>query len=196
MPSSSEQHCQWRDVQHVLKQAADELQPGELLHTESFSLFEAMSAIEIGDPKMDAGLDTANAPTADELVQQGHAPDELSRDQVLAVMDQLFACQASWHSGNSLPQTVFTCLYLLRPDRYQCLVAVCEAWLAGCELLVIMYRTSKQAALSAVCEAVRATVSAARTIVMHGAVCEVSCLPDASRHQQMTSTYNAMPCPL
>lgn len=124
MPSSNEQHCQWRDVQHVLRQAADQLQPGELLHTESFSLFEAMSAIEIGDPKMDAGLDTANAPTADELVQQGHAPDELSRDQVLAVMDQLFACQGSWHSGNSLPQTVFTCLYLLRPDRYQCVAAV------------------------------------------------------------------------
>ena len=32
------------------------LQLGELLHGEDFSLFEAMSAVEIGDPKLDAGL--------------------------------------------------------------------------------------------------------------------------------------------
>ena len=31
-------------------------QLGELLHGEDFSLFEAMSAVEIGDPKLDAGL--------------------------------------------------------------------------------------------------------------------------------------------
>ena len=119
MPQATVEHIQWVDVHHVLKQAAGQLQQGELLHTESFSLFEAMSAIEIGDPKMDAGLDTANAPTADELVQQGHAPEELSSNEALAVMDKLLALQASWHAGNSLPQTVFTCLYLLRPDRYK-----------------------------------------------------------------------------
>lgn len=117
MPHSSDQHIQWQDVHDVLRQAAVQLQPGELLHTESFNLFEAMSAIEIGDPKMDAGLDAANAATADELVQQGHAPEELSNEQILAVMDKLLALQASWHTGNALPQTVFTCLYLLRPDR-------------------------------------------------------------------------------
>ena len=31
-------------------------QLGELLHGEEFSMFEAMSAVEIGDPKLDAGL--------------------------------------------------------------------------------------------------------------------------------------------
>lgn len=117
MPRSISQHVQWVDVHDVLREAAEQLQPGELLHTESFSLFEAMSAIEIGDPKMDAGLDTATAPTADKLVQQGLAPDVLSSEEVLAVADKLFALQASWHVGNSLPQTVFTCLYLLKPDR-------------------------------------------------------------------------------
>ena len=39
----------------------------------------------------------------------------------------------------------------------------------------MMHRANKHAALAAICEAVRATVSAARTIVMHGAVCEVDC---------------------
>ena len=31
-------------------------QVGELLLDDCFSMFEAMSAIEIGDPKLDAGL--------------------------------------------------------------------------------------------------------------------------------------------
>ena len=120
MSSDVDPEKEWADVQHVLRSAASELQTGELMHTESFSLFEAMSAIEIGDPKMDAGLDTARAPTADELIEQGVAPVELSENQLLAVTDQLFAVQASWHAGNSLAQTVFTCLYLMRPERYAC----------------------------------------------------------------------------
>lgn len=33
-----------------------ELQLGELLHDDLFGLFEAMSAIEMMDPKMDAGM--------------------------------------------------------------------------------------------------------------------------------------------
>ena len=35
----------------------------------------------------------------------------------LAVADRLFAAEATWHQGNNLAQTVFTCLYLLQPDR-------------------------------------------------------------------------------
>ena len=33
------------------------MQAGEMIHTASFSLHEAMSAIELMDPKMDAGID-------------------------------------------------------------------------------------------------------------------------------------------
>lgn len=33
-----------------------ELSLGELMHNEMFGLFEAMSAIEMMDPKMDAGM--------------------------------------------------------------------------------------------------------------------------------------------
>lgn len=39
----------------VLKKNLD-LELGELLHDELFGLFEAMSAIEMMDPKMDAGM--------------------------------------------------------------------------------------------------------------------------------------------
>jgi hypothetical protein len=45
----------WVSVSALLDAASSELKVGQLLHTSVFSLFEAMSAVEIGNPKMDAG---------------------------------------------------------------------------------------------------------------------------------------------
>lgn len=45
----------WVPVAGLLEAASSELEVGQLLHTSVFSLFEAMSAVEIGNPKMDAG---------------------------------------------------------------------------------------------------------------------------------------------
>ena len=41
-----------------VKQQTERLfvQIGELLHGDSFSMFEAMSAVEVGDSKLDAGV--------------------------------------------------------------------------------------------------------------------------------------------
>ena len=108
----------WLDVQPALQAVSAQLQHGDMLHSHHFSLFEAMSAVEIGDPKMDAGLDAANAPTAQALVDRGLAPLTLTPRQLIASMDQLTRLQASWHAGNTLAQTVFVCLYMLKPCRY------------------------------------------------------------------------------
>lgn len=107
----------WYDAQSVLRDITSHLQHGQMFHSEHFSLFEAMSAVEIGDPKMDAGLDTASAPTPEDLIEQGLAPLDLTGPQLIATLDRLAAMQASWHSGNSIAQTVFVCLYMLKPDR-------------------------------------------------------------------------------
>lgn len=45
----------WVPVSSLLDAAAKELGVGQLLHTSVFSLYEAMSAVEVGNPKMDAG---------------------------------------------------------------------------------------------------------------------------------------------
>ena len=56
--------------------ACSQLELGELLHDEMFGLFEAMSAIEMMDPKMDAGMicnRSSNTPLSfDEAVASGH----------------------------------------------------------------------------------------------------------------------------
>jgi hypothetical protein len=45
-----------------LHEAADELEVGEMVHGPAFSLYEAMSAIEMMNPKMDPGIIVDNPP--------------------------------------------------------------------------------------------------------------------------------------
>ena len=103
----------WLDAQPLLRRLSSALQPGELVHSEHFSLFDAMSAIEIGNAKMDPGaVQPQTSRSLDEV-----APLKLSNVLTLKLMDQLMAQEASWYRGNMLEQTVFTCLYILYPER-------------------------------------------------------------------------------
>lgn len=47
---------EWNDITEDFFESVQELELGELLHYELFGLFEAMSAIEMMDKKMDIGM--------------------------------------------------------------------------------------------------------------------------------------------
>ena len=48
---------EWRDLTALVKESAfKELQDGQMMHSDSFQLGDSMSALELMDPKMDAGL--------------------------------------------------------------------------------------------------------------------------------------------
>lgn len=47
---------EWKDITEEFFESVQELDLGELLHYELFGLFEAMSAIEMMDKKMDIGM--------------------------------------------------------------------------------------------------------------------------------------------
>ncbi|CAG8575659.1 7898_t:CDS:2 [Diversispora eburnea] len=101
---------QFKDITAFLDEVTDEFQIGQLVHLESFGLYDAMSSIEIMDPKMDSGMILDS-----DLNKRPFDIKTLIRpEQVLWVMDRLFICEMSWHSGHSLSQTLFTCMYLLR----------------------------------------------------------------------------------
>ncbi|KAK9901701.1 hypothetical protein WJX75_009287 [Coccomyxa subellipsoidea] len=136
--------CAWLDIEELIQDAAEALQEGELVHDDHFSLYEAMSAVEIGDPKLDAGMCTG--PSG---VQEVRPASSLSSSDALAVADRLFAAEATWHQGNNLPQTVFTCLYILQPRSAEGHIA-----------------------LEALCKATHATCIAVRDLVLAGNVCE------------------------
>lgn len=116
----------WQEVTPAFLPACSQLKLGELLHDDMFGLFEAMSAIEMMDPKMDAGMvcnRSSNTPLSfDDAVASGHVvltnPGLSSRD-VVGLVDQCLACLVTWLEGHSLAQTVLTCLYLHHTDRVE-----------------------------------------------------------------------------
>ncbi len=121
----------WEEVTGGFLDACNQLELGELLHDEMFGLFEAMSAIEMMDPKMDAGM-TCNKATSAPVTWQdcvdngqlvpGGLADGMEAGQVSRVIDQSLACMVTWLEGHSLAQTVMTNLYLHNVDQLQCVV--------------------------------------------------------------------------
>ena len=111
----------WSDVTELLGSAAAEMSLGEMVHGESFSLFEAMSALELMDPKMDSGMQSARVVPVLERVRSGALcfepwpRESLDAAHVVRVMDRALALEGQWHGGHSLAQTVFTCLLLHPP---------------------------------------------------------------------------------
>ena len=59
------------EVTDVLGRACESMKPGQLIHTETFTLLEALSAIEIGDQKVDIGViaDQSNTGVPSELFE-------------------------------------------------------------------------------------------------------------------------------
>ncbi|XP_031483391.1 uncharacterized protein LOC116252912 isoform X2 [Nymphaea colorata] len=147
-PLPSGEQTVWVDVSALLQEACSDIQGGELIHGENFSLFAAMSALEIMDPKMDSGMETCGYRSIEEAIDCGAAPIPFSSDRtvdiqcMIDVMDHLLACEASWHKGHSLAQTVFSCIYLLR-----------------------FQRTSSNALLHSYCRMVRTTCHAILSVV-------------------------------
>ncbi|KAK1029558.1 N-alpha-acetyltransferase, non-catalitic subunit, partial [Friedmanniomyces endolithicus] len=105
-----------RDVTQEFAAAAKLLQPGQLVKDEYFTLFEAVGALEIMDPKMDSGY----VPPGDTLEPDFDVCKGLPAEQVLWIMDELLRLTAVWHDGYPLSQTSFTSLHvdrLLSPDN-------------------------------------------------------------------------------
>jgi hypothetical protein len=101
----------WLDVTATLDAVAGELAVGQMVHAPNFSLLSAMSALEIMDPKMDAGMVTDTV-TVDKALGTPLMPRELTAGQIVHLMDQTLVGEMRWLAGHSLAQTVFTCLYL------------------------------------------------------------------------------------
>lgn len=114
----------WTNITDEFFTAVNDLSLGELLHDQLFGLFEAMSAIEMMDPKMDAGMlcnrGNKKALSFDQALESGVLQMEnLTNNQLIGIIDTTLACIVSWLEGHSLAQTVFTNLYLHKPYQIE-----------------------------------------------------------------------------
>ncbi|CAK8676705.1 unnamed protein product [Clavelina lepadiformis] len=120
-PDPPEITYNWVDITGKFMKACEGLDLGELVHEPNFGLFEAMSAIEMMDPKMDAGM--IGKQTSRKVLSFQESMElnciqlnNLDPSDLIIIMDACQACILSWLDGQSLAQTVFTCLYLHNPD--------------------------------------------------------------------------------
>ncbi|KAF9193868.1 hypothetical protein BGZ50_006922 [Haplosporangium sp. Z 11] len=97
----------YEDVTALLESATQDMKVGQLVQVQTFSLFDAMCAIVIMDPKMDTGMildDYAACPQYD--VNRPLDPKEF-----IWIFDNILM---TWLSGHALSQTLFTSCYVLR----------------------------------------------------------------------------------
>ena len=71
----------WLDVTAALDSVAGSLSTGQMVHAPHFSLLSAMSALEVMDPKMDAGMVT-DAVTVETALGTPLMPRELTAGQM------------------------------------------------------------------------------------------------------------------
>ncbi|XP_057379154.1 N-alpha-acetyltransferase 35, NatC auxiliary subunit-like [Daphnia carinata] len=115
----------WRDITSDFKASVKDLELGELAHDDLFGLFEAMSAIEMMDPKMDAGMHQITNGSKkilnfDQAVKAGKLElKKVNNDQFIGIVDNSIACLVTWLEGHSLAQTVFINLYAQHPQKIE-----------------------------------------------------------------------------
>lgn len=83
-----------------------------------------MSAIEMMDPKMDAGMlcnrgirqiKSFDQAVEDNLLKLNNFDDK----ELIGIIDSNFACLSTWLEGHSLAKTVFINLYLHKPYKIE-----------------------------------------------------------------------------
>ncbi|KAJ1771802.1 N-alpha-acetyltransferase, non-catalitic subunit [Coemansia sp. RSA 1813] len=105
---------EWLDITKELELGAKQLKVGELLKPDSFTLFEAMVAVQVMDPRLDMGMLTAEAQAEIALWDMNR---KLTLTDVLWIMDQMFCCEMTLHHSASLLQTIYTCNYFTADDQ-------------------------------------------------------------------------------
>ncbi|GAC93921.1 hypothetical protein PHSY_001489 [Pseudozyma hubeiensis SY62] len=111
----------FHDATALLTSACDALRNGQMVAVPNFSLMDSMAAVKIMDARMDSGMElpASELPESDRLdtadsqvsLEDFDPFKPLTVPDVLWIMDRLLACEAAWHRGSALSQTLYTCLY-------------------------------------------------------------------------------------
>ncbi|RMD43227.1 hypothetical protein DV735_g1954, partial [Chaetothyriales sp. CBS 134920] len=98
------------DISQQFQDAVNGLSRDQLVKEDGFTLFEAVSALEIGDPKMDSGSNAFDENAQDEI----DVVADLTPDQLVWTIDELVRREVAWLQGYPLAQTLFTSVHLDR----------------------------------------------------------------------------------
>ncbi|KAJ3412682.1 N-alpha-acetyltransferase 35 NatC auxiliary subunit [Chytridiales sp. JEL 0842] len=105
------------NVTDFLKESTSKMHPGQVLSVSSFNLWDAVAAIEIMDPRTDAGLPVETTETKVDVVNVDQVI--VSAAQIIGIIDELMSYEMAWIAGFSLAQTLFTCVLMHAPHDIQ-----------------------------------------------------------------------------
>jgi hypothetical protein len=112
---------EWIEITESFRSLSAELAPGELMHDSRFSLVDSMTAVEFMDPRMDLYIRskwTSHGPISSKEALNGLVELQTFKDtDVVGIVDELVSLVTTWLDGNTLAQTVFTCIYLHDPSK-------------------------------------------------------------------------------
>ncbi|KAG2073488.1 Mak10-domain-containing protein [Suillus decipiens] len=97
----------FHDVTALFEDAAEDMHPGALVLTDGFTLMDAMSSFEIGEPRFDSGL-----ALLDKSKPSFNPLTPLTPEEVCWIIDRSFSCEMEWHSGYTFSQTIYSFLYV------------------------------------------------------------------------------------
>ncbi|KAN0027711.1 hypothetical protein ACTFIU_010690 [Dictyostelium citrinum] len=128
----------WVDALPILKEASNDMYLGQLIHSIDFQLESATHSLEIMNPKLDTRAKGEHFYMPEQLFDKGSIPKDstLDRKQIIKIIDRLVGLEISWIEGESLPMTLFSCMYLHFPQRLEnqifstyvnSLLATCDA---------------------------------------------------------------------
>lgn len=100
-------HDKYDDITADVKALASTLQIGQLAKDSTFTLASGVHALEIGNDKMDTGLQYM--PLCKELES---VPKVESSKDVILLVDMLAGCDLSWHRGSMILQNIASCVYV------------------------------------------------------------------------------------
>ncbi|KAJ3555554.1 hypothetical protein NPX13_g10334 [Xylaria arbuscula] len=103
------------DITKKFTAAVATMSPGEVIKDECFQLYDSVSAIEIGDKKMDSGIPDEGESLEEEYDVTGPSAAE----EILGIIDELLCLEMAWHLGYPLSQTVLTSVHvdaLMNPE--------------------------------------------------------------------------------
>ncbi|KAJ2613043.1 N-alpha-acetyltransferase, non-catalitic subunit [Coemansia sp. RSA 1365] len=100
---------EWINITELMVRGTQALKEGELMKAAGFGLFDAMTSIEVMDPRLDMGLMSDEDRAEKELWDIGR---RLTLAQTLWISEQVFSSEMTWHSSAALVQTLYTCNYI------------------------------------------------------------------------------------
>ncbi|KAF9032977.1 Mak10 subunit, NatC N-terminal acetyltransferase-domain-containing protein [Panaeolus papilionaceus] len=97
----------FQDVTNLFVEAAEEMPTDHFMFMEGYTLHDAMSALEIGEPRLDSGVVVPEQITGPFEPLQLLLPEE-----ICWILDRSLAFETEFHAGNFLVHTVHTLVYI------------------------------------------------------------------------------------